>query len=291
MAIEVKVRCLGKMHKLVLGDNGQLCLCNHKIDKASMEEMEALETFGSERPRCLKILGMWRKIFNTKETDTLKELPADLMKYALVMREGYKGHRLLRRMGRKPKLDIQGKVHPKSEQYETTIQLELANELNSELNRRGIVTNPTIGINKHSWGESVTTEMSDIGAEGMTLNMPTNNSIYFFHPIGISVSFPRGFSAGLFADVVEMILYTLKWKHFLSKFRYVSDDVRSRVNRISQKIGIRNVQLSPGDKTHGCSINFSIRVGTTMAGAIAISELRKLVRRLERLRGDFEAKG
>ncbi|QSQ10522.1 hypothetical protein H0A61_02930 [Koleobacter methoxysyntrophicus] len=69
--VEVKVRCGGELHRIVLSENGQLCLCNHHGKEEETEN------------RCGEILKAWqtacRKYPSTKEK---YRLPQKLRKKA-----------------------------------------------------------------------------------------------------------------------------------------------------------------------------------------------------------------
>lgn len=98
MAIEIKVRCLNKIHKIVLADNGQLCLCDHGGAKG-IEEINALMALGLGEPRCLQIFNWWKQ---NKLTDVEAEkMPARLLKVWKIMHRNKKACRLLRRKVRK----------------------------------------------------------------------------------------------------------------------------------------------------------------------------------------------
>lgn len=98
MPVEVKVRCMNKLHKIVLGDNGQLCLCNHDGAKG-VEEIQALMALGLGEPRCLQVFNWWRQ---KKLTDVeMSEMPDRLLKVWKIIRMHPRAYRLMRTAVRK----------------------------------------------------------------------------------------------------------------------------------------------------------------------------------------------
>lgn len=98
MAIKVRVRCLNKIHSIVLADNGQLCLCDHG-GKHGIEDIQALIALGLGEPRCLQILKWWgQRVLSDVET---KKIPPALLKYWRIIHHSRKAVRIQRKLCQK----------------------------------------------------------------------------------------------------------------------------------------------------------------------------------------------
>jgi hypothetical protein len=100
MSVEIRVRCMNKIHAIVLADNGQLCLCDHDGAKG-IEEINALMALGLGEPRCLQILNWWKQ---KKLTDSeIEKMPARLLKVWRIIRKDKRAYRLFKRAARNRK--------------------------------------------------------------------------------------------------------------------------------------------------------------------------------------------
>lgn len=72
--IEVKVRCSGELHRIVLSENGQLCLCDHRGRDRKKADTVTMALTG-RKLKCYEILEVWRETctgyFFTKQKNKL----------------------------------------------------------------------------------------------------------------------------------------------------------------------------------------------------------------------------
>jgi hypothetical protein len=75
--IEVRVRCGGELHRIVLNEKGQLVLCNHREPGRKKADMVTMALTG-RKLRCYEVLNAWREAIEARWRFSTRRLPEKL---------------------------------------------------------------------------------------------------------------------------------------------------------------------------------------------------------------------
>ncbi|WP_206707832.1 hypothetical protein [Koleobacter methoxysyntrophicus] len=75
--IEVRVRCSGELHRIVLNEKGQLVLCNHREPGRKKADMVTMALTG-RKLRCYEVLNAWREAIEARWRFSTRRLPKAL---------------------------------------------------------------------------------------------------------------------------------------------------------------------------------------------------------------------
>lgn len=260
MAISLKVRCLGKLHRIHLADNGQLCLVDHPKDtRDDLLAMQALA--GNEDCRCVQIYNVW-KTAHHGNSDALNILPDQLKRAYKIWRSDPRAVRIVRKMLKQRGMTfLNGAIHAYppdfvDDERNRKRQCYVVDRVVEELHRRGYVyfdVEKNDGKDSRRWGGS------SIRGNGFNMTCDDNSgtpaSVRFGWNQLLDISFvaSREIPVSDIVDVMELFRAHSKLKDYNAE--------RAKKEYLESWVGNRLAEVYKYSHTSGANASNSGRVG------------------------------